>query len=180
MERDTDEEPTPSEFLADSLHPIDPAAPGRFRMEVAGEVHEGELSSCGWSIRVAEGHNQDRFAASANWRTDDGRSLQLEMWRFVMHDDFFWNLNHGHESDRVRLRLRTGGDPIDSLLLGLRAWPGADIRWRWGTGEMPAVHVVAEGPQATVVGELQGTDRDGASNATITGAFSLAVHCAEN
>ena len=80
-----------SKFFADNLHPIEPATPGRFRLEVAGEVHKGDLGSCGWSMRTAEGQNQDRFSATANWRTEDGRNMQLEMWRFVMHDDFFWN-----------------------------------------------------------------------------------------
>ncbi len=173
-----EEEPPMSEFLADSLHPIEPAAPGRFRLEVTGEVHEGELSSCGWSMRTDEGANQDRFAAAADWLAEDGRRLSLEMWRFVSHDDFFWNANHGHESERVRLLLRTGGDDPVSMMVGIRPRPGADPIWRWGAGDMPAVHVSAEGPQATVVGELDGPDTDGGS--PLTGPFELAVHCEED
>jgi len=183
VESDTDEEPALSEFLADSLHPIEPTTPGRFRLEVAGEVHKGELGSCGWSMRTAEGQNQDRFSATANWRTDDGRNMQLEMWRFVMHDDFFWNLSHGHESERVQLRLRDdGGSLVDvqdtavSQMSGIRARPGASPRWRWGTGEMPAVRVSADGLQATAIGELQGQEHEHGSPPT--GPFSLALHCA--
>ena len=173
-----------SEFLADSLHPIEPAAPGTFRLEIAGKVHEGQLGSCGWVMRTAEGQNQDRFSATANWHTDDGRNMQLEMWRFVMHDDFFWNLSHGHESERVQLRLRDdGGSLVDvqdtavSQMSGIRARPGASPRWRWGTGEMPAVRVSADGLQATAIGELQGQEHEHGS--PLTGRFSLAVHCAE-
>jgi len=164
-----------SEFLADSLHPIEPAAPGRFRLEVAGEVHVGELSSCGWSMRTDEGANQDRFGAAADWLAEDGRRLSMEMWRFVMHDDFFWNANHGHESERVRLTIRAGGDNPVSMMVGLRPRPGANPVWRWGAGNMPAVRVSAEGPQATVVGELEGRSTDGVSPPI--GPFELAIHC---
>lgn len=165
-----------SEFLADSLHAIEQAEPGRFRLEVAGEVHEGELSSCGWSMRTDEGANQDRFAAAADWRADDGRAFSLEMWRFVSHDDFHWNASHGHESERLRLLIRTGGDDPVSMMVGIRPRPGANAIWRWGAGDMPAVRVSADGPQATVVGELDGPDTDGGS--PLTGPFVLAVHCA--
>ena len=183
VESDTDEEPAMSEFLAESLHSIETAAPGTFRLEVAGEVHEGELGSCGWSMRTAEGQNQDRFSATANWRTDDGRNMQLEMWRFVMHDDFFWNASHGHESDRVQLRLRDDGgslvnvqDTAVSQMSGIRTRPGASPRWRWGSGDMPAVRVSADGLQATAVGELHGEDNERGS--PLTGPFSLALSCA--
>lgn len=168
-------DPPMSEFLADSLHPIKPAQPGRFRLEVAGEIHEGELSSCGWSMRTDDGASQDRFAAAADWRADDGRSLSLEMWRFVSHDDFYWNANHGHESERVRLLIRTGGDDPLSMMVGIRPRPGANPIWRWGAGETPAVRVSAEGPQATVVGELDGPATNGGS--PLTGPFELAIHC---
>lgn len=176
VESDTDEEPAMSEFLADSLHPIELATPGRFRLEVAGEVHEGQLGSCGWIMRTAEGQNQDRFSATADWRADDGRRLSLELWRVVMHDDFFWNANHGHEIDRVRLRKRTGGDNPVSLMVSVRPRPGDSPRWRWGSGDMPAVRVSADGPRATVVGELQGQETD--QGRPLTGPFSLSVHCA--
>ncbi len=182
---ESEEEAPMSEFLADSLHPIEPAAPGRFRLEVAGEVHEGELGSCGWFMRVDDGDNQDRFSATANWRAEDGRSMALDMWRFVMHDDFFWNASHGHESDRVQLRLRDGGgslinvqDTAVSQMSGIRTQPGANPRWRWGSGEMPAVRVSTSGPQATAVGELHGEANEHGS--PLTGPFELAVHCAED
>jgi hypothetical protein len=174
-----EEEAPMSEFLADSLHPIEPARPGRFRLEVAGEVHEGDLSGCGWSMRTEEGANQDRFSAGAGWRADGERRLTLEMWRVVMHDDFFWNANHGHEIDRVALRMRiSGGEPTTSWMLAVRTRPGADPTWRWGSGETPAVRVAPDGMQATVVGELDGPDTDGGT--PLTGPFELAVHCAES
>ncbi len=172
-----------SGFLADSLHPIAPVNPGRFRLKVAGEIHEGELSSCGWSMRTEEGANQDRFSATARWRAEDGRSMQLDMWRFVMHDEFFWNASHGHESDRVQLRLRDdGGSLVDvqdttvSQMSGIRTHPGTSPRWRWGSGEMPAVRVSADGLQATAAGELHGQDNERGS--PLTGPFSLALRCA--
>lgn len=181
----SEEEVPMSEFLADSLHPIEPAAPGRFRLEVAGEVHEGELGSCGWSLRTAEGQNQDRFAAAANWRSGDGRSMQLEIWRIVMHDEFFWNSSHGHESERVQLRLRDDGGSLASVqdtavseMRVIRARPDSSPTWRWGAGDIPAVRVVADGPQATAVGELHGQDNEYGS--PLTGPFSLAVRCAGN
>jgi hypothetical protein len=172
-----------SEFLADSLHPIEMADPGRFRLEVADEIHEGDLGSCGWSLRTAEGHNQDRFAAAANWRSDDGRTMQLDLWRFVMHDEFFWNASHGHESERVQVRLRNdGGSVVDvqdsavSEMRMTRTKPGASPRWRWGAGEPPAIRVSADGLQATAAGELHGSESDHGS--PLIGSFTLAVHCA--
>lgn len=171
-----EEEAPMSDFLSVALHSIELAEPGQFRLEVAGEVHEGELSSCGWSLRTDEGANQDRFAAAADWQVADGRRLSLEMWRFVSHDDFHWNGNHGHESERVRLLIRTGGNEPVSMMVGIRPRPGANPIWRWGAGNMPAVHVSAEGPQATVIGELDGPATDGGT--PLTGPFKLAVHCA--
>ena len=86
--------------------------------------------------------------------------------------------NHGHESERVQVRLRDDGgslvnvqDTAVSQMSGLRARPGADPRWRWGSGEMP-------GLQATAVGELQGQDNERGS--PLTGSFSLALRCAED
>ena len=93
--------------------------------------------------------------------------------------------NHGHESERVQVRLRDDGgslvnvqDTAVSQMSGLRARPGADPRWRWGSGEMPAVRVAADGLQATAVGELQGQDNERGS--PLTGSFSLALRCAED
>ncbi len=172
------EEAPMSEFLAESRHPIEPAPPGRFRLAVAGESLEGELSSCGWSMRTDQGQNQDRFAAAADWISDDGRRFSLEMWRFVSQDDFHWNANHGHESERVRLLIRSGGDDPVSMMIGIRPRPGANPIWRWGAGDMPAVRVSAEGPQATVVGELAGPDTDGGS--PLTSPFELAIRCASD
>lgn len=173
-----------SVFLSDSLHPFEPATPGRFRLEVAGEVHEGQMQGrCGWLMKTSEGQNQDRFQAGANWRADDGRSMSLEIWRFVMHDEFFWNRSHGHESERVQVRLREDGgslvnvqDTAVSEMRATRASPGDDPAWRWGSGEMPSIRVAADGRQATVSGELGGTDNEYGS--PLTGPFTLAVHCA--
>ena len=170
-----EEEAPMSTFLADALHPIAPARPGRFRLAVAGQVHEGDLSSCGWSMRTEDGANQDRFAAAADWRAEDGQALSLEMWRFVSHDEFFWNASHGHESERVRVLIRTGGDDPVSMMVGIRPRPGASPIWRWGAGDMPAVRVSADGPQATVVGELDGRDTE--SGSPLIGPFELAIHC---
>lgn len=181
----------PSAFLADGLHDMQMPPAGTFRLEVAGEVFEGQVEeSCGWMMRSADGANQDRFSAySWHWRTEDGRRMAVEMRRFVMYDDFFWNLSHGHEVDQVTLQLRAveGGSLAQieetawSRMHLLRVSAGADPMARMGGGDLPAIRVSDDGRQATASGELQAPDYGEPEQFgdPLTGPFTLAVHCPE-
>ena len=181
----------PSAFFSDELDDLPMPDPGRFRLEVGGEVFEGPLSAgCKWMSSDDEGSKQDRLSfSSARWTTEDGRAIEISATRFVSMDDFSWNLSHGHERDRIQLRLRADGnqsrltdlgDTASSELNIMRPRPGADVVARTGKGTLPVIKVAADRSRATAVGELTADgNRDAALGTPLTGAFSLAVRCPE-
>lgn len=180
-----DEAPVLSEFQTRDLHEAAPVAPGMFRLEIAGEVHENALDHC-W---ISEGDIEYRFESGANWESADGRQFDLKLRRLVRPDPDQWRLL-GYEIEHVWLRLHDGSGHLErrdrfaaSGLQAYRDQPGSNPGWHPGTGEMPVVrispHKESEPFQVTAAGELHvpedlGSDEYGTP---LTGSFILSMHC---
>jgi len=104
-----------STLHTEPLHDVPvPADPGRFWIEVDGETHEGDVPPgfCGAAFSgVSEPTPgaQDRFSASASWRTDAGDAWRFEVIRVITLDEGAWRFG-AHESDNVTLFYRKDGD----------------------------------------------------------------------
>ncbi len=180
-----DEEPVLSEFLTTALHEAEPTAPGMFRLEVSGEVHEGEFDHC-W---ITEGDVEDRFEAGADWESPDGRHFDLKVRRLLRPDEDQWRIL-GYEFDQVSLRLHDGSGHFElrdqyaaSGLQVHRDEPGSDPGWAQGSGELPVVRISADGGpddfQVTAAGDLQGAEDYGSDEygTPLTGPFTLTMQC---
>ncbi len=180
------DEPALSDFLTEELHDVEPAGSGTFRIDVAGEVHEGELETC-WA---REGNPEDRFEARALWQSEDGRAFHLQLRRLLRNDEFFWGRSQGDEFDQVSLRLHDGSGHFELqdqyAASGLQVWrdePGANPIRGQGSGELPVLRVARDGEtgdlRVTALGELEVGEEYGSTNygTPLTGPFTLAMRC---